>query len=121
VVRLEAPASPGLRFSVWRPDAGTVVLTTWGEVDLLTAPQFTEALAEQVRGAPERLVLDLSELDFMAAAGLSVLVKVDRQARQADIRLCIVTGDRGPVARALTASGLDDELPLSVSVAAAFR
>jgi anti-anti-sigma factor len=114
-------APPGLRFGVYWPSAGTVVLTTWGEVDLLTAPQLTEALGDCLRGRPERLVLDLSEVDFLAAAGLSVLVRVDRQAQQGGTRLHIVTGDGGPVVRTLSASGLDQYLPLSASVAAACR
>jgi anti-sigma B factor antagonist len=53
------------------PHVDGVGMKLIGEVDLATAPQLREALAE--RGASD-VVLDLSELTFMDSSGLGVLL-----------------------------------------------
>lgn len=51
-----------------------VVLVVAGEIDLLTAPQFQEALTRALEDRPETLVVDLSKVEFMGSAGLAALV-----------------------------------------------
>jgi anti-sigma B factor antagonist len=62
-------------FSV-RPSvqAGEVIVEVVGELDLATAPLLDEVLLRAGAVATGRVVVDVSRLPFMGAAGLSVLV-----------------------------------------------
>jgi anti-anti-sigma factor len=82
------------------------VVEVAGSVDLLTAPELAEHLAD---GPPLVVVVDLRRVDFLAAAGLSVLVAANGQARQqqASLRLVVTTH---AVRRALSVTGLDQTL-----------
>jgi anti-sigma B factor antagonist len=85
------------------------VVEVAGSVDLLTAPELAEHLAGALADGPPLVVVDLRRVDFLAAAGLSVLVAADGQARQqqASLRLVVTTH---AVRRALSVTGLDQTL-----------
>jgi anti-anti-sigma factor len=52
----------------------TAVISASGVLDMLTSPQL-EAMISAVLGKnPDALVVDLSDVDFLASAGMSVLV-----------------------------------------------
>jgi anti-sigma B factor antagonist len=51
-----------------------VVLTLTGELDMLTAPELDIAIADAARKEPEAMIVDLTEVKFLATAGLNVLV-----------------------------------------------
>jgi anti-sigma B factor antagonist len=51
-----------------------VVLAAVGTVDLLTAPQLNKAIAAAAAKSPAGLIIDLSKVDFLATAGVSVPV-----------------------------------------------
>jgi anti-sigma B factor antagonist len=64
---------------------GDVVLTARGDIDVATAPQLHAALAT-ARSRPGgsaggRVVVDLSQVTFLGAAGLRVLLAAARRAR----------------------------------------
>jgi anti-anti-sigma factor len=54
--------------------AGEVIVEVVGELDLATAPLLDEVLLGAGAVATGRVVVDVSHLTFMGAAGLSVLV-----------------------------------------------
>ncbi len=56
----------------------TAVLRVSGEVDIVTAPQLEEAAEDALATTPSCLVLDLSQVGFLASAGLAVLVACRR-------------------------------------------
>jgi anti-anti-sigma factor len=87
-----------------------------GEVDQLTAPRLTELLVARLRGTLRTLVVDLSEVDFLGAAGLSVLVHADLLARQIGVRMRVVTGDNRSAIRPLTITGLDEALTVDKTI-----
>lgn len=60
-------------------DDSAVVLAVTGEVDMLTAPRFEQALYDAVARRPLVLVIDLLGVSFFASAGLAILVKVDEK------------------------------------------
>jgi anti-anti-sigma factor len=68
-------------FQVSLDDRGSVVVgRVRGEVDTATAPQMGQAIDAQVaRG--RRVVLDLSEVEFMDLHGLAVLMRASRRTR----------------------------------------
>jgi len=57
-----------------------VVLCVRGEVDTATAPQMGQAIDAQL-ARRRRIVLNLSEVEFMDLHGLAVLMRANRRAR----------------------------------------
>ena len=85
-------------------------MTVAGELDLAGAPRLHQVLA-RVLGAlrrPDVLVVDVSLLTLLSAAGLTVLYGAHELAADTGVRLRIVTGPRPSTARRiLRVTGLD--------------
>ena len=50
------------------------VLSVAGVVDMLTAPRLQEAIAAAAKDSPQGVIVDLGAVDFLASAGMGVLV-----------------------------------------------
>lgn len=85
---------------------GAVVIAVRGEVDLCTSPLLQDSLVAHLRPPSSALVIDLSDVGFFGAAGLTVLTNARDAAMAAGIKLCVVAHSR-PVLRPLTITGLD--------------
>lgn len=96
---------------------GWDVLAVSGEVDLATAKQLEDDIAEHV-DADCRLCLDLTGVGFMDSTGLRVLIGALKAVEDASGQLRVVAGD-GAVFKLLGITGLHDRLDLYDSVAAA--
>lgn len=59
---------------------GAVVLCVGGEIDLETASHLQEAASAALREHPKTLIVDLSEVEFLASAGMTVLLECQQQA-----------------------------------------
>jgi anti-anti-sigma factor len=92
-------------------DSGFVSLTLHGELDISSAPQLEDALAEVEAANPPVLVIDLRNLEFMDSTGLRTVVSADARAREQGRRLAIV---RGPdsVNRIFSVTRLDERLQM---------
>jgi anti-anti-sigma factor len=55
-------------------EGNTARLTLVGELDGASAPAVRSAVDEALQSRPERLVLAVEELTFMASAGLRILI-----------------------------------------------
>jgi anti-anti-sigma factor len=64
----------------------TPVIRLSGELDLVTADSVRSALDPALAGAPERLVFEVSELEFMDSSGLALLVSAARKAGKVELR-----------------------------------
>ena len=80
-----------------------------GELDVASADSVEARLIDIEGAGPERLVIDLRELQFMDSTGLSLLINADRRGRKAGRRVTIVSGT-GPSRRILQTVGLDTRL-----------
>lgn len=109
---------PTVAVSPAQPDA--VVLAVRGEVDSCTSPLLRDRLLEHVRPACPQLVVDLTEVSFFGAAGLTVLVMAREAAEAAAVRLCLVAGTR-VVLRPLMITGLDEVFDICPDIAHAQR
>ena len=83
----------GFRVSVEEPRPGRVVVGVAGEIDVATAPELERALAEA--GAEKRVVLDLSECQFIDSSGLRTLLGARSAAESAGGSLALVVADPG--------------------------
>lgn len=86
------------------------MVSATGVVDMLTAPQLEEALRTAVGNSPEGLVVDLSAVDFLASAGMGVLVAAHDSAAEGT-RFCVVA-DGPATSRPLKLVGIADIVPL---------
>lgn len=73
-------------------DGERVVLSLFGELDLVTAPQLEAHLEAAIRQGGNPLVVDVSALTFMDSSGLQVLLQTHDRTRRLDQRLVIVNG-----------------------------
>jgi anti-sigma B factor antagonist len=87
-----------------RPHPDTAVLTVRGEIDTLTAPAFTAAIEELLTASGEVLVMDLTEVRFLASSGLAVLISAAHRADDRGIRLRLIITSRA-VRRPLEITG----------------
>ncbi|MEW9549799.1 STAS domain-containing protein [Nonomuraea sp. NPDC050783] len=72
---------PGLTFAIQRLP-GMCVISVAGELDTVTAREL-DRYVQRHRGTPgEHVVIDLSEVTFLASAGLRVLLNTHAFARQ---------------------------------------
>ena len=89
---------------------GAVVLAVSGEVDMLSAPQLAEAMQTALAGKPAALIVDLTKVEFLASAGMSVLV--NGQAELVPPTRLAVVADGPATSRPLKLMGIDSVLPL---------
>lgn len=61
----------------WRDQ--DVVLAVSGELDLVTAPDLSESVALVLEKSPSAVVIDLSDVGFLASAGMSLLASTHQQ------------------------------------------
>lgn len=86
-----------------------------GDVDVLTEATMRAALDTELDRAPSALVVDLSTVDFLGCAGLSVLTETDARSRRSGVPMCVVS-TRRCVLRPLFVSGLRDRLRIRPSL-----
>ncbi|GAB3459756.1 STAS domain-containing protein [Actinophytocola sediminis] len=115
---LPSLARPPLTVTAELVPLGAVVITVRGEVDLATGPLMHDALFAHLRQSSAPLVIDLTDVGFFAAAGLTVLVAARQAAALTGNTLCVVAPQR-LVLRPLTITGLDRELDIHPDLAQA--
>ncbi|WIX84816.1 STAS domain-containing protein [Amycolatopsis sp. DG1A-15b] len=93
---------------------GAVVLAVTGEVDLLSAPMLGDGVTTALADAPELLVIDLSEVSFLASIGITVLLEARRQAGTGT-RIRVVAPEDGVVNRTLRLTGLHEALAVTTT------
>ncbi|TQR82395.1 STAS domain-containing protein [Mycobacterium hodleri] len=87
-----------------------VVITVTGEVDAVTAPHLSAAIDEATAGSSAGVIVDLSDVHFLASAGLGVLITThDQMAPSARFG---VVADGPATRRPITVLGLDDIITL---------
>jgi anti-anti-sigma factor len=93
-----------------RQVADAVVLSVSGEVDMLSAPQLAEAIHTASAAGPAALIVDLSKVDFLASAGMTVLVTAQAEVTP-PTRFAVVAN--GPAtSRPIKLMGLDSVLSI---------
>jgi anti-sigma B factor antagonist len=83
------------------------VMFVRGEIDLYTAPRLHEELTSALAdGAPVRLLVDMSAVEFCDSTGMNVLLAAHRKAREqgGDLELA---GPRPTVRKILQVTGLE--------------
>ena len=107
----------GLGITEWTMGSSVVVAVA-GEIDIATTDQLSAALGGALRRSPRGLICDLSDVGFMGAAGLTVLLfaRAEAHSRQAWFDLVC---PRPQLRRVIALGGLDAVFSLHHHLAAA--
>jgi anti-sigma B factor antagonist len=90
------------------------VLAVSGVVDMLTTSQLEDAIAAAVKDSPRGVVVDLAAVDFLASAGMGVLVAA-RDELPAEIQFAVVA-DGPATSRPLKLVGIADVVGLHATL-----
>ena len=91
----------------------SVVVRLAGELDLYNADDVRAALAEATADGTKRVVVDLSEVEFIDSTALGVLIEARARLGRTGLRLA---APQLETRRALQVSGLDRHLPVHDTV-----
>ena len=97
---------------------GSVVVRLVGEIDLYNAEEVGSALAGLAAEQPQRVVVDLSEVEFVDSTALGALIEARRQLGESAL---VLAAPLPEVRRALEVAGLIDHFPVRDSVDAALE
>lgn len=87
-----------------------VVVSLAGELDLYNAHEVRSALLDECARSPERLVVDLSRVEFIDSTALGVLIEA--RAKLPNRRAFLIAAPRVQTRRTLEISGLDRHFTL---------
>ena len=87
------------------------VIALAGELDLDGAQRVREALQRAETDNVRRIVLDLSDLEFIDSNGIRLILEADARSRS-DGRLELIRGP-GPVHRVFELTGIVERLPFA--------
>jgi anti-sigma B factor antagonist len=108
---------PSLRkapvLSIERIEDGSIVRLA-GELDLYNAPAVRDALIEVSAGRPKRVIVDLSQVEFIDSTALGVLIEA--RTKLSDRNGFLLAGPGLETRRALEISGLDRHFAVHESV-----
>jgi anti-sigma B factor antagonist len=100
-----------LTFDVTRTDPATVI-ALGGELDVVCADAFKRRFAEVTEDHPERVVLDIRELNFIDSIGLALLLRVNERSNDLGFGLWIVSAPNDPPRKIFRMTGTDAILPV---------
>ncbi len=86
------------------------VVSVAGVVDMLTAPDLEKAIAKAAKSSPAAVVVDMTAVDFLASAGMGVLIAAQDELSP-DIKLAVVA-DGPATSRPLKLVGVTDVVDL---------
>jgi anti-sigma B factor antagonist len=92
---------------------GAIVLRLAGELDLYNAEEVRSALADALATEPTRIVIDLSEVNFIDSTALGALIEARSKLGRNDL---LLAAPQLETRRTLQVSGLDRTLPVRDSV-----
>ena len=84
---------------------GIAVLKVGGDIDLATVPALEAAIDEALAPKPTGLVIDLSDVEFLASAGLQALVATHNNVSQS--AQFAVVANSASTSRPIQLTGLD--------------
>jgi anti-anti-sigma factor len=94
-------------------DGDSSVLRLAGELDLYNADELRAGLDEAIACSRGRVVVDLSEVEFLDSTALGVLIEARSRLGQARLTLA---APQLEIRRTLQVSGLDRQLPVHDTV-----
>ena len=98
---------------------GVVILSVSDVLDLTTAPTLATEISAKLAQSPTALIVDLTQVTFLASAGMTVLIKGQEKAGTA-VRFGVVA-EGSATSRPIKLLGLDDTLAIYPTLDDALR
>jgi anti-sigma B factor antagonist len=98
--------SPEFAITEHAIDGERHVLAVRGEIDLFTAPELKQVLAESIEAGRIRIIVDLTETTFLDSTALGVLIGAVKRLRSRHGALAMVNVDEN-IAKTFEITGLD--------------
>lgn len=98
--------SPDFAITEHPIDGERHVLAVRGEIDLFTAPELKQVLAESIEAGRIRIIVDLTDTTFLDSTALGVLIGAVKRLRSRDGALAIVNIDDN-ISKTFEITGLD--------------
>lgn len=98
--------SPEFAISEHPVDGERHVLAVRGEIDLFTAPELKQVLAQSIEAGRVRIIVDLTDTTFLDSTALGVLIGAVKRLRSRDGALAIVNVDEN-ISKTFEITGLD--------------
>jgi len=98
-----------------RQEKQLAIVAITGSVDTLTSGEVTSFLSQQIEDGKKRLIVDLSQVDFMSSAGLRAILVALKESRQQGGDLSLAGAQPG-VERILKMAGFTNILKAYVTV-----
>jgi anti-anti-sigma factor len=103
-----------LRFDRLAREEGVVRIAVAGEIDMTTGDRFSDTLRQALNEPDtQRLLIDVSQVDFMDSNAVAVLARTRRTAMEQNILFGIVNA-QGPVRHVLEMLGVYELLSADV-------
>lgn len=99
-------------------DEGVALLALEGELDLAVSGLLDAAVQRLLEDRQRLVVLDIGGLSFCDSSGLGALLRSSRTLREAG-GACLVAGARGPVARLLEITSMEQAMSVVADVQSA--
>ncbi len=100
-------------------DERGVAIVVEGDLDLQTAPQLENAIAESIAGGHRHLAIDLTGASFLDSMAMGTLLSSLRPLHDEPDAAVVLVGAHGMVHRSLAISGIDQMFSLFDDRAAA--
>ena len=84
----------------------TGVVSVAGELDMHTAPPFKQQILDALNNGHARVVIDLSDCEFLDSTALGVLITANNRLSDQKHRLVLVAADRN-IVKVFEITGLD--------------
>jgi anti-anti-sigma factor len=107
---MDAVDNDDLTADVTFEDGGTAVVRVVGEIDISTVDAVNTALLAAVENHPDRVVFDLSGVEFMDSSGIAALLRARKAVSSIEIR-----NPSTVVRRLIDMTGLTEVLPIEPS------
>lgn len=98
-----------------RTEGDFTVLDVHGEVDVYSAPALDGHITSTISAGQPRIVVNLTDVDFLDSTGLSALIRGLKHAREADGTLRVVASTE-KIIKVFRITGLADPLGLAATV-----
>jgi anti-sigma B factor antagonist len=92
---------------------GAVILHLAGELDLYNAEELRSALQDVLAQEPERIIVEMSHVEFVDSTALGVLIEARAKLGRSSL---LLAAPQLETRRTLQVSGLDRHLPVHDSV-----
>lgn len=72
---------------------GMFIVSIGGSLDAQTAPALNNKFEDEIKKGPDIFVLNMSKIDYIASAGLGILISLNENltSKKKELRLCEVT------------------------------